>query len=400
MPRMRVRNGEQGSLCCAVAVESGVPDAELGKRLTERVREQLDGHSADLCMLLASAHLEEAIEGIALSVAEHLLPRCMFGATGEAIISGETEYEGQPAVTLWAAHLPGCRVNSFHLSQSDLRGLDSPAALRDHLSVSTAENPFFLLLGDPFSVDVLDVLHRFEQAYPGRPCAGGMASGAQRPRQSAIIFDGQTLRHGLCGVALRGGMKLDCIVSQGCRPIGQEMVVSEARRNVIYALDGDSPLKVLREMLDRCSPQDRELACQRGLLIGCSICEGPPGEYLIRNPMRFDSESGALEINDFVHEGQRVRFHVRDAESAHQELDTILQRAAPSDAAGALLFSCNGRGTRLFPHKSHDARTIASRCGGLPLAGLFCAGEIGPIRNRNFLHGHTASIGFIRPEDE
>ncbi len=396
-------DGNRGGLTCAAAVATGTGTSDAPRELIERVRRDLDGRSADLCMLLASAHLEDEIEKIADRVFERLEPRALIGTTGEAVISGDSEYEGQAAVTLLAAHLPQAQCVSFHLSQDDLERLDSPAALHEHLGVPPSVNPYFILLGDPFSINPLDLLARLEQAYPGRPATGGMASAGERPGQNAMIFEGQTLRQGACGVALWGRVRVDCVVSQGCRPIGRHMVITHGERNVIYALGGRAPRSVVRELLEQCPPRDRELARERGLLIGFAIneCKGgfSRGDFLIRNPMRFDSESGALEVNDYVRTGQTVQFHVRDGDSADEDLNSLLSACPPQPVAGALLFSCNGRGTRLFAHRHHDARAVRQRIGSAPLAGLFCAGEIGPIGRRNFLHGHTASIGFIRAAD-
>lgn len=388
-------------LTCAAAVVTGVGTSGAARELVERVHAELGGRSGDLCVLLASAHLEDEIEAIADQVFELLHPRALIGTTGEAVISGGCEYEGQAAVTLLAAHLPRAQCVSFHLSQDDLQRLGTPAAVHEHLGVSPASDPYFILLGDPFTINPLDLLARLEQSYPGRPAVGGMASAGERPGQNAMIFEGQTLRQGACGVALWGDVRVECVVSQGCRPIGRHLVITRGERNVIYGLGGRPPRTVVRELLDACPPRDRELARERGLLIGFAINEHKGefgrGDFLIRNPMRFDAESGALEVNDYVRTGQTVQFHVRDGDSADEDLNSLLSACQPERVAGVLLFSCNGRGTRLFANRHHDARAVMQRFGTKPLAGLFCAGEIGPIGRRNFLHGHTASIGFIRP---
>jgi small ligand-binding sensory domain FIST len=224
-----------------------------------------------------------------------------------------------------------------------------------------------------------------------------MSSGASCPRESPIIFDGQTLRHGLCGVALWGNAQIDCVVSQGCRPIGRPWIITEGHCNVIERLGGHKPLHVLRELIETCSEEDRELI-RRGLLIGLAISENKPrfrrGDFLIRNLLRIDRDSHEIEVNDYIRIGTTVQFHVRDAASANEDLTEMLA-SAPTDAAGALLFSCNGRGRRLFDEPHHDAAAVARNCKS-PVAGLFCAGEIGPVGHRNFLHGHTASIGLFR----
>jgi small ligand-binding sensory domain FIST len=216
-----------------------------------------------------------------------------------------------------------------------------------------------------------------------------------------MVFEGQPLRQGLCGVALRGDVEVDTIVSQGCRPIGHHLVITEGERNVIRELGGKPPLAVVIETLRGCSTRDIELARTGGLLVGRVIDERQPkfsrGDFLIRNAIGFEQESGAMVINDLIRPGQTIQFQVRDSESADDDLVSLLGARPRGAVAGALLFTCNGRGSRLFADRHHDARAVAQACGGRPVAGLFCAGEIGPIGRRNFLHGHTASVGFFRP---
>jgi small ligand-binding sensory domain FIST len=216
-----------------------------------------------------------------------------------------------------------------------------------------------------------------------------------------MIFEGQCLHHGLCGVALTGNIQIDTVVSQGCRPIGRHLVITEGERNVIRQLGGKPPLAVVIETLKQCSTRDIELARTGGLLVGRVIDEHQPsfarGDFLIRNPIGFEQESGAMMINDVIRIGQTIQFHVRDSESADHDLTSLLGARPRRVAAGALLFTCNGRGSRLFKERHHDARAVARACDALPVAGIFCAGEIGPVGRRNFLHGHTASVAFFRP---
>ncbi|MGH6960714.1 MAG: FIST signal transduction protein, partial [Dongiaceae bacterium] len=384
---------------------TAVGGAETARELVAQVTPAEAGRTADLALLFASAHFEDELEKIAAEIHDLLRPRAFIGATGEAVIGGDQEFEHQPAITLWSAHLPGATATSFHLSEDELAGLDTAAGLQEHLGVRAEERPYFVMLGDPytFSGGVMGLLELLAQVYPGRPTIGGMASAAEQPGQNALVFDGQVLRHGLVGVALRGNVRVDTVVSQGCRPIGRHMVITKADRNVIYQLGGRPPLAVVSELLNECPPHDIELARARGLLVGRVINEYQKsfsrGDFLIRNPIGFDSNSGAMAVNDLVRTGQTIQFHVRDGESASEDLSLLLAAARREPAAGALLFSCNGRGTRLFAQRHHDARAVRTSCGGIPLAGFFCAGEIGPVGERNFLHGHTASLGLFRPAE-
>jgi small ligand-binding sensory domain FIST len=96
-----------------------------------------------------------------------------------------------------------------------------------------------------------------------------------------------------------------------------------------------------------------------------------------------------------------VQFHIRDADAADEDLRQLLamQREKRSGVpGGALLFSCNGRGTRLFSKPNHDAGVIQDLCGPLPLAGFFAQGELGPVGGRNYIHGFTASVALFEDD--
>ena len=191
------------------------------------------------------------------------------------------------------------------------------------------------------------------------------------------------------------------LVSQGCRPVGSPYTVTAARGNLVLELGGEPPLRRLTELLERLPPEDAELV-RRGVQVGLVIdeyVEDPgPGDHLIRGVLGFDPDSGAMAVGEQVEVGRTLRFHVRDARTADRELREALERErerlgrAP---AGALLFTCNGRGRRMFGVPDHDAGLVSDVLGGPPLAGSFCAGEIGPVGGRNFLHGFTASLALF-----
>ncbi|MBU0616373.1 MAG: FIST C-terminal domain-containing protein [Planctomycetes bacterium] len=391
--------GDKMTVAAAALHATGQTDA--GEKLAGEVAAQLGEKRADLCLLFATAHFDDELDKIVADVHDRLSPGAFVGTTGESVICNAVEYERRPAVTLWAAHLPAVRAATFHLSQEDLERLEEPAAWHDHLHLPAEQQPHFILLADPFSFNLLEMLERLEQAYPGRPAIGGVASAGEQPGQNHMIFEGQPLHHGLCGVALTGNIQIDTVVSQGCRPIGHHLVITEGERNVIRQLGGKPPLAVVIDTLKQCSTRDIELARSGGLLVGRVINEHQPrftrGDFLIRNPIGFEQESGAMMINDLVRIGQTIQFHVRDSKSADDDLLSLLGARPRAAAAGALLFTCNGRGSRLFKERHHDARAVAQACDALPVAGMFCAGEIGPVSRRNFLHGHTASIAFFRP---
>jgi small ligand-binding sensory domain FIST len=225
-----------------------------------------------------------------------------------------------------------------------------------------------------------------------------MASGARQAGENPLLI-GEDLRlDGAVGVLLRGAVKARSVVSQGCRPIGRPLIITKAKDNIILELGGKTALDQLQQLWQELGPRDRELV-QHGLHVGRVISEYMDafrrGDFLVRNVVGLDKASGALAITERVRVGQTIQFHVRDASTADEDLHAMLQldrRGHAGKPAAALLFSCNGRGTRLFEQPDHDARAIRAEAGAIPLAGFFAQGELGPVGGINFIHGFTASV--------
>jgi small ligand-binding sensory domain FIST len=254
-----------------------------------------------------------------------------------------------------------------------------------------------ILLGDPHSSAPRSLLDHFEAECPGVPLQGGMASGGRAPGENRLFCNSHEIRQGAVGLVISGGAPIRSVVSQGCRPIGTTYVITRADENVIHALGGVSPLERLHELFGSLNERDSELVRQ-GLHLGLAMNEYQDhferGSFLISNVVGADRATGAIAIGTPVRIGQTVRFHVRDAQTADEDLVGLLDadRAAHPPPRGALLFSCNGRGTRLFSEPHHDAAAIRRIAGPVPLAGFFAQGEFGPVGERNHLHGFTASI--------
>jgi small ligand-binding sensory domain FIST len=239
-------------------------------------------------------------------------------------------------------------------------------------------------------------LTRFNDDWPGTPVLGGLASAA--PDDGALLLrDGGTSDAGAVGCLL-GGVDLTPCVSQGATPVGPEMTITEGGGNVIRELASKPALERLGEVIGGLDPEQREQA-SGGLLLGVVIDENRPeherGDFLVRPIAGADRETGAIVIGEHVRVGQTLRLHIRDAGSADADLREALalQNGALGgrEAAGALLFTCNGRGRGMFGVADHDAETVDDALDA-PVGGFFCAGEIGPVGGRNFLHGFTATL--------
>ncbi len=311
------------------------------------------------------------------------------GCSAGGVIGNERGIEASSAVSVWAAVLPRTTVRTFHLEV--MRTPESLAVVG--LPEQAEESDLCLILADPYSFPADGFVTRFNDTAKGLPVAGGMASGLLGPGGSRLLVDGRVVDRGAVGALLRGHVGARTIVSQGCRPIGPTMVVTKAEGNVLLELAGVPAVPKLEEIVTAL-PADEQALASRGLHIGIAMDEYAEvherGDFLIRGVLGVDDSRDGIVVGDLVEVGRTVRFQVRDAHAADEDLRALL--ADPGLVEGALLFSCNGRGATLFATADHDATVVAERFAHAPVAGFFAAGEIGPVGGRNYLHGFTASI--------
>ncbi|HEX3871054.1 MAG TPA: FIST N-terminal domain-containing protein [Pirellulales bacterium] len=365
---------------------------------------QLDAR-ADLAVCFASHHHGPDFAPLLAAIDERLRPKTLIGCTGEAIVGTGREIEEQPALSLWLARLPGVNVRPMHLEFERTADGGTFTGWPEDLPSTWPAGSALIMLADPFTFPADALLERLDEAQPGIPVLGGMASGAAAPGENRIFLGGDAFDSGAVAILVDGDITVRSIVSQGCRPIGHPMVVTRAEQNVIFELGGRPAMTQLQELFDTLDPRDQQLV-QRGLNVGLVINEYQDrfarGDFLVRNCVGADRKTGAIAVGDFVRTGQTVQFHVRDAASADEDLRELLGAVDPpadKHALGSLLFTCNGRGTRMFPEADHDARCLERRLGKIPTAGFFAQGEIGPVGGRNFLHGFTASIALFSARD-
>jgi small ligand-binding sensory domain FIST len=352
----------------------------------------------DLGLLFVSSHHRRGLEETAGDVLAATGVRHVLGCTAEAVVATGREIERKPAMALWLARLPGATLCPMHLEfQPTAEGV-SFTGWPDDVPQTEPGKSLLLMLADPFSFPADALLCRLNEDRPQLPVVGGMASGGNEPGQNRLVLGPQILDSGAVAILLHGSMSVQTVVSQGCRPIGKHFVVTKARANVIEELGGKPALVQLQELLEELPPQDWQLV-QSGVHVGLVMNEYQDrferGDFLVRNVIGADPKSGAIAIADFVRPGQTVQFHVRDAQTADEDLRALLARVDNDPARrprGGLLFTCNGRGTRLFAKPHHDASVLQDFFAELPLAGFFAQGELGPVGGRNFVHGFTASV--------
>ncbi len=361
----------------------------------EEVRKKLGGKRADFAALFVTPEHLGSIEDVLAAVREAAGAAALIGCVGQGIISDGRELEEGPALSLLGASLPGVEVQLVRIEAAETP--EGPAFSGLPEEFGAAES--LLLIGGPYGFPAADFLETMDKTAPQIEIVGGMASGILNPGTPGLFFDGEVVS-GAVGAIFSGPIRLRPLVSQGCRPFGRHMVITRAEENTIYELGGKPALEQLGQQFAALSEDDRRLL-KRGLHLGRAVDASKSsfkrGDFLIRNVVGVDPARGGIAVGDPMRPGSTVQFHLRDERSASEDLRLLLgaARAEGSRVRGAMLFSCNGRGTYLFSRPNHDAGSIQAELGEIPVAGFFAAGEVGPIGGRNFLHGFTASLALF-----
>jgi small ligand-binding sensory domain FIST len=360
----------------------------------KRALEPLRGEAPDLLVLFASSAYTEDFPPLLARALEVSRATQLAGCSASAVIAGDRELEDAPGVAALALRLPRGALLNVQFVPPD--ALASPGLA----GMPSAACNGLIVLADPFSVDAAMLVANLEREYPRAPIVGGLATGESTSRATSVFRGSSVNPAGAVVIGVGGSVRLRPVVSQGCEPIGQSWTITDANEHIIRSIGSRPAYEVLVETIRQLEPEKRERA-NGNLLVGLAMDEYRDefkrGDFLIRNLIGVDPRSGAIAIGAEPQVGQTLQFQIRDARAADEELRHMLQSASGvgEPSAAALLFACNGRGAGLFGAPNHDARTVRELLGPLPLAGLFCNGEIGPVGAATFLHGFTASLALL-----
>lgn len=374
------------------------------------LKNKLAEEPIDLLVGFISPHFQEHFENVPAIVKKHIEPKVFIGCSAGGLIGGGQEVEQQTCVAFMAAHLPDVQIKSFHLKDDSLPDLDAaPDAWEKIVGVQPAENPSFIMLPDPFTFRSDSLIQGLDYAFPKSVKIGGLASGAHAPGGNALFLNDRVYRNGLVGLSVFGNIVVDTVVAQGCKPIGSLCKVTKSKKHILFELDGQPAIMILKKTIDELSGYDRELAREH-LFIGLAMDESKDkykaGDFLVRNILGIEQNTGALVIGEVLDNARTVQFHIRDAATSADDLRFLLKdykddklADGKKEAKGAILFSCLGRGSYLYGRANHDSECFRDYLGPIPLGGFFCNGEIGPVGNNTFLHGYTSSFGIFRQKE-
>ncbi len=338
-------------------------------------------------------HLSDFLELIQL----HAHAPLVIGGSASGLIGTGVENEGSSGFSLQLLSLPSTRLSpvTFNEEQSD----DFTPEDWQKTVGKAADSDVWLFLGNPLKVAAEPWLKTWSAAFPGIPTLGGLLSGGERGDDVFLFHNRSEVDAGIA-LGLKGGVKLHTVVSQGCRPIGEPHAITGAHENVVKSIGSLPAYDRLNESFESLSPEDKARAAGNifaGLAVDEYVDDFKTGDFLIRNLVDFDPNSGAVALAAYPRVGQTLQFQLRDRYSADEELNHLLTMKAREGVRpfASLIFACGGRGETLFGKGNHDAEALSAHFGAIPSVGLFCNGEVGPVGRSNFVHGYTAAIGLL-----
>ncbi len=379
---------------------------ELGlQKWAEKVRAQLEARRVSLGLVFMGPQFFPYAPQVLELLRVHAQIPLLVGCSSGALIAGSEEVEDDPGLVLGLYAFPGADLHACRISPAQVEESNGPGYWHAETGVGPDSVNGWLVFADPFNMDADAWLKGWNEAYPRLPILGGLASGDSNEQRTQVYLNGEVSDSGGVAIAFRGDVKIASVISQGCTPIGETWTITKAEQNIIHQIGNRPAYQVLLETFNQLSADDQTKTRGNlfiGLVVNEYLEEFHRGDFLIRNLLGADPKSGCIAVGALPRAGQTLQFQRRDAHAATEDMTALLDRTREQLASkpiyGGCLCSCNGRGHRLFGYRNHDAAMVQARFGPLGLTGFFCNGEIGPVGEKNFLHGYTASLAlFLKP---
>ena len=372
------------------------------RQWAEHLRAQLLAPQVSLGLVFMSPkffpHARQTLEILRVHARIPLLAGC--SSTG--LIAGANEIEGAAGFVLALYSLPGAELKGFRFTQKQVEESQNRTYWHLETGTDTKHTNGWLVFIDPFHLDAESWVRSWNEAYAPLPALGGLASGIFSDQTTQIYLNGDVFEDGGVAISIGGDVKLASVISQGCTPIGEAWTLTRVEHNLIRQIANRPAYAVLAETFQKLPPAEQQKARGNlfiGLVVNEYLEDFHRGDFLVRNLIGGDPNSGVLSVGAMPRAGQTMQFQRRDAAAANEDMNELLSRAqkqlAGTTIYGGCLCSCNGRGQNLFGRPNHDAEMVQQRLGPVGLAGFFCNGEIGPVGDKNFLHGYTASLALF-----
>ena len=368
----------------------------------EGLRHQLGAPKVSLGLVFMSPRFFTHAQAILEILRVHAQIPLLAGCSSQSLIVGEQEVEKQAGLTLGLYALPGAELEAFHFTQEQVEEANGPGYWRLETGLEPPQTNGWLVFVDPFHLDSESWLRTWNEAFAPLPVLGGLASGDFSEQLTQVYLNGEVFEEGGVAISFGGAVRLAGVTSQGCTPIGDTWTLTKVEQNIIHEIGNRPAYEVLAETFNRLSPEEQKKARGNlfiGLVVNEYLDDFHRGDFLIRNLLGADPRSGSIAVGALPRLGQTIQFQRRSREAATEDMRELLtqtkSRLGSATIYGGCLCSCNGRGQSLFGRPNHDAQMVQQRLGPMGLAGFFCNGEIGPVGEKNFLHGYTASLALF-----
>jgi small ligand-binding sensory domain FIST len=324
------------------------------------------------------------------------------GCSSTSLVAGAEELEDNPGLVLALYSMPGAKLTGTYFTQAQVEEAEGHDYWHSITTVKPSQTNGWLTFIDPFHLDSEAWLRSWNESYPGSPVYGGLSSGIFADQATQIYLNGEVYEEGGVAICVGGEVKLAGVISQGCTPIGDTWTLTRVEQNMIHKIANRPAYEVLSETVNEMSSDEQKKVRGNlfiGLVVNEYLEEFHRGDFLVRNLLGGDPQTGVLAVGAMPRAGQTMQFQRRDAEAASEDMSELLTRTQTelggATVYGGCLCCCNGRGRHLFGMSGHDAQMVQKQFGGIGLSGFFCNGEIGPVGQKNFLHGYTASLALF-----
>jgi small ligand-binding sensory domain FIST len=376
---------------------------ETGLRAwAERLRAQLGTRPVSLGLVFMSPkffpHAQATLEILRVHARIPLLAGC----SSASLVAGSHEIEDATGIVLALYSLPGAELKGFRFTQTQVDEADAASYWPLESGVDPKRSNGWLAFIDPFHLDAESWIRSWNKSFAPLPVFGGLASGVFSEQATQVYLNGEVFEDGGVAISVGGDVKLSGVISQGCTPIGETWTLTRVEQNLIHQIANRPAYAVLAETVQKLSPADQQKARGNlfiGLVVNEYLEDFHRGDFLVRNLIGGDPNSGVLAVAALPRAGQTMQFHRRDAVAANEDMGELLEHAKEKIGGatiyGGCLCCCNGRGKNLFGAPNHDAEQVQKELGPIGLAGFYGNGEIGPVGEKNYLHGFTASLALF-----
>ena len=372
------------------------------RQWAEDLRRQLHAPQVSLGLVFMTPRFFPEARQVLEILRVHARIPLLAGCSSTGLVAGAEEIEDNGGLVLALYALPGATLDAHYFNQSQVEDASDPGYWPSATGVPVTSTNGWLAFLDPFHLDAEKWLRGWNAAYAPAPVFGGLASGAAAEQVTQVYLNGEVYEEGGVAISVGGEVRLAGVISQGCTPIGQTWTLTRVEQNLIHRIANRPAYEVLAETVNQLSAEDQRKARGNlfiGLVVNEYLEDFHRGDFLVRNLLGGDPQSGVLAVGALPRSGQTMQFQRRDATGASEDMNELLERTqdqlGPATVYGGCLCCCNGRGKNLFGRSGHDARMVRKQFGEIGLAGFFCNGEIGPVGEKNFLHGYTASLALF-----